>query len=53
MIAVNLSNKIELENPNLNNKLISLEGLKEKEVQQCSLSLKKPKKPLLISHKIL
>ena len=36
LIAINLSKKIQLENPDLkNNKLISLENLKEMKDQQC------------------
>ena len=53
LIAIDLSKQIELESPDLKkNKLILLEGLK-KLMQQCSLLLRKKKKPLLIFHKIL
>ena len=52
LIAIDLSKQIQLENPDLKkNKLISLEGLKK--MQQCSLLLRKKKKPHLIFHKIL
>ena len=47
-----MSKQIELENFDLNKKLILLEGLK-KIMQQCSLLLRKKKKPLLIFHEIL
>ena len=53
LIAINLSKQIELENPDLKQKITLLEGLKEIKVQQCSLLLRNKKKPLLISHKIL
>ena len=49
LIAIDLIIQIELENPDL----ILLEVLKEMRVQPCSLLLRKKKKPLLISHKIL
>ena len=52
LIAIDLSKQTELENLDLNNKLILLEGLK-KIMPQCSLLLRKNKKPLLIFHKIL
>ena len=53
LIAIDLSKQIQLESPDLKkNKLILLEGLK-KLMQQCSLLLRKKKKPLLIFHKIL
>ena len=51
LIAIDLSKQIELENPDLK-KIILLEGLK-KIMQQCSLLLRKKKKPLFISHKVL
>ena len=44
LIAIDLGKQIELENPDLKNKLISLENLKEMKEQQCfslSKSLKK------------
>ena len=52
LIAIDLSKQIELENFDLKRKLILLEVLKEI-MQQCSLLLRKKKKALLISHKIL
>ena len=52
LIAIDLSKQIELENPDLKNRLILLEDLK-KIMQQCSFLLRKKKKPLLIFHKIL
>ena len=52
LIAIDLSKEIELENPDLNKKLILLKNLK-KIMQQCSLSLKNQKKILLSFHKIL
>ena len=51
LIAIDLREQNELENHD--SKLISLEGLKEMKVKQCSLLLRKKKKPLLIFHKIL
>ena len=50
LIAIDLSKRIELENSDLNSKLILLENLKE---QQCFSSLKSQKKELLNFHKIL
>ena len=44
---------IDLNKQDLINKLILLEHLKEIMDQQCSLSLKNKKKPLLVFHKIL
>ena len=44
LIAIDLGKQIELENPDLKNKLISLENLKEMKKQECfslSKSLKK------------
>ena len=52
LIAIDLSKEIELENPDLNKKLILLKNLK-KIMQKCSLSLKNQKKILLSFHKIL
>ena len=51
LIAIDLSKQIELENPDLK-QINFIEDLK-KIMQQCSLLLKKKKKPLLIFHKIL
>ena len=48
-IATDLRKKTELENPDLNNKLILLERFKEMKMQQCSLLLRKKKKQLLIT----
>ena len=52
LIAINLSKQIELENPDLKQQINFVEDLK-KIMQQCSLLLRKKKKPLLIFHKIL
>ena len=52
LITIDLSKQIELEILIQNKKLILLEDLK-KLMQQCSLLLRKRKKPLLIFHKIL
>ena len=51
LIAIDLSKQIKLENANLKQQLTSLKGLKK--MQQCSLSLRKKKKLLLISYNIL
>ena len=51
LIAIDLSKQIKLENTNLKQQLTSLKGLKK--MQQCSLSLRKKKKLLLISYNIL
>ena len=51
LIAIDMSKKIELENPDLKQK-ISLESL-NKIVQQCLLLLRKKNKPPLLSGKIL
>ena len=52
LIAINLSKQTELENPDLKQQSFLLEDLK-KIMQQCSLLLRKKKKPHLIFHKIL
>ena len=52
LIAIDLSKKIELENPDLKQQ-INYVGRLEEIMQQCSLSLRKKKKPFLIFHKIL
>ena len=52
LIAIDLSKQIELENLDLKQQINLLKGLK-KIMQQCSLFLRKKKKPFLISHKIL
>ena len=52
LIAINLSKQTELENPDLKQQSFLLEDLK-KIMQQCSLLLRKTKKPHLIFHKIL
>ena len=52
VIATDLSKQIELENPDLNKKLILLERLK-KIMRQCFLLLKKKKKALSIFLKTL
>ena len=52
LIAIDLSKKIELENPDLKQQ-INFVGRLEEIMQQCSLSLRKKKKPFLIFHKIL
>ena len=46
LIAIDLSQHIELENPDLKQQINSLEELKK--MQQCSLLLRKKKKTLLI-----
>ena len=51
-IAIDLSKKIELQNFDLKQQINFIVNLK-KIMQQCSLLLRKKKKPLLISHKIL
>ena len=53
LIAIDLSKQIELENPDIKTKLISLENLKEMKEQQCFSSLKSQKKQLLNFHKML
>ena len=52
-IAIDLSKQIQLENPDLNKKLISLENLKEMKEQQCFSSLKSQYKQLLNFCKML
>ena len=52
LITIDLSKQIELENPNLKQQ-INFIGRLEKNNAQSFLSLRKKKKPLLISHKIL
>ena len=52
LIAIDLIKQIELEDPDLKQKINFIERLK-KIMQQCSLLLRKKKKPLFISHKIL
>ena len=46
LIAIDLSKQIELENPDLRQQINFIGRLEE----QCSLLLRKKKKPLLISH---
>ena len=46
LVAIDLSKQIELEKPDLNNKLILLVSLKKIMVQQCFSSLKNQKKQL-------
>ena len=53
LIAIDLSKKTELENPDLKQQINFIRRLKRMKVQQCSLLFRKKKKPLLISHKIL
>ena len=53
LIAIDLSKQIELENPDIKNKLISLENLKEMKEQQCFSSLKSQYKQLLNFCKML
>ena len=48
LIAIDLSKQVEFENPD-----VKQQSLREMKVQQRSLLLRKKKKPLLISHKIL
>ena len=52
LIAIDLGKQIELENFDLKQQINFLEGLK-KIMQQCSLLLRKKKKPVLIFYKIL
>ena len=52
LIAIDLSKQIELENPDLKEQINFIERLEENN-EQCSLLLRKKKKPLLIFHKIL
>ena len=52
LITMDLSKQIELENPDLKQQ-INVIGRLEEIMQQCSLLLRKKKKPLLIFHKIL
>ena len=52
LIAIDLSKQIELQNPDLNNKLVLLTNLKMMK-QQCFLSSKNQKKQLLNFYKIL
>ena len=52
LIAIDLSKPIELENFDLKQK-INFTAKLEEIMQQCSLLLRKKKKPLLIFHKIL
>ena len=51
LIVIDLSKQIESENFDLKQQINLLEGLKK--TQQCSLLLRKKKKPLLIFPKIL
>ena len=51
LIVIDLSKQTESENFDLKQQINLLEGLKK--TQQCSLLLRKKKKPLLIFHKIL
>ena len=53
LISIDLSKQIELENPDLKQKLISLIKLKKIMEQQCFSSLKSQKKQLLIFHKFV
>ena len=59
LIAIDLGQQIELENLDLKQQINFTGRLKRNggatgmEVQKCSLLLRKKKKPLLISHKIL
>ena len=53
LIATDLSNQIELENPDLQQQINSLEDLNEMKKQQCFSSLKSQKKQLLNFHKML
>ena len=53
LIAIDLRKQIELENPDLKQKIILLVTLKKIMEQQCFSSLKNQKKQLLIYHKIL
>ena len=52
LIAIDLSKQTELENPDLKEQINFIERLEENN-EQCSLLLRKKKKPLLIFHKIL
>ena len=52
LIAIDLRKQIELEDPDLKQQ-INFIGRLEKIMQQCSLLLRKKKKPLLIFYKIL
>ena len=52
LITMDLSKQIELENPDLKQQ-INVIGRLEEIMEQCSLLLRKKKKPLLIFHKIL
>ena len=53
LITIDLSKQVELENPDLNSKLISLVSLKKIMEQQCISSLKNQKEQLFVFHKIL
>ena len=53
LIAIDLSKQIELENPDLKQKINSIGSLKKIMKQQCFSLLKSQKKPRLIFHKIL
>ena len=52
LIAIDLTKQIELENPDVKQQ-INFKKIMKKIMQQCSLLLRKKKKPLLIFHKIL